>query len=123
MYTPACVDILYIPRAMRRLRRFAALALAAVVFLASTGWAAADASHDLAHAAAGTESPLPSEHGKAPGHSCATHLTAHLFAPLESKASAVQLTRADLVQPILSVSHATSIADGLFRPPRALLQA
>ena len=123
MYTPTSVDILHIPRLMRRLRRLAALALAALVLVTSTGWAAADASHELEHGAAGTQAPLPSEHGKAPGHSCSTHLSAHLFAPLESKAVAVQLTHAYLVRPILSVSHATAIAGGLCRPPRTLLQA
>lgn len=123
MYTCDRVDILHTSRAMRRLQRIAALVLAAVVLLASTGWAAAEASYDIHHAGAGTEQPLPSEHGKVPGDGCASHLGAHLFAPLESPAGSpapVQVTR---VTAPSSAPRARPVPGGLFRPPRALLRA
>lgn len=108
---------------MQRLPRFAALMLAAVMLLTSAGWAAAEVSHQLAHGMAGTEAPLPSEQGKAPGHSCTSHLGAHLFAPLESPPAAVSLTHIDCTRPMVRVLHAIAVPDGLFRPPRLSQQA
>lgn len=108
---------------MQRLRTLAALMLAALVLVTGTASAAFEASHQLAHGAAGTQLPLPAEHGKAPGHSCSTHLSAHLFAPLESPRDAAKPVGASLVKPVLPAPHAIALPDGLFRPPRFVLQA
>ena len=108
---------------MRRLQKIVALLLAAVVLLGSAGWAAAEASYDLHHAAPGTEQPLSSEHGKAPGQSCASHLSAHLFAPLESPTASLAPVQVTCVIAPAPVPHARTVPGELFRPPRVLVQA
>jgi len=108
---------------MQRLQRLAALMLVVVIMLTNAGWAAAETSHQLDHGTAATEAPVPSEHGKAPGHGCSSHLGAHLFAPVESTSAATCLTHMDRTQPMVLVLHAIATPGGLFRPPRLLLQA
>lgn len=123
VYTSASVDSLHRSDAMRRLQKLAALLLAALVLLGSAGWAAAEASYDLHHAAPGTEQPLPSEHGKAAGDGCASHLSAHLFAPLESPTASARPVHGTGVTAPARVPHVRTVPGGLFRPPRTLLQA
>lgn len=108
---------------MKRLRTLAALLLAALMLLTSTASAAFEASHQLAHSAAGTQLPLPSEQGNAPGHGCANHLGAHLFAPLEWPAALPAPAQAARVIAPAPLSHLRAVPSGLFRPPRILLQA
>lgn len=108
---------------MQSCHKLAALMLVAVMLLTSTGWAAAEASYQLDHAAAGTQGPPPAEQSKAPGQSCSSHLSAHLFAPLESPPAAASLAHTERMQPMVPVLHAISMPDGLFRPPRLVLQA
>ena len=123
MYTCDRVDILHRSRAMRRLQKIAALVLAAVVLLGSTGWAAAEASYDLHHAGPGTEQPLTPEDGKLPGNACASHLSIHLFAPVEWPTARSAAVHPACVQAAAPLLHPITPPGGLFRPPRTLLQA
>lgn len=123
MYTRGCVVILLQSRSMRRLRKLGALMLAAIVLATATGWAFSETAHQFTHAAAGTDSPLPSEQDKAPGHGCSNHLNAHLFAPLESPRTAAGPVRAVRAATSVREPHVPSVTNGLFRPPRVLVQA
>lgn len=118
MYTHACMHVFDGLQPIRRFHKLVGLMLVAVMLLTSAGWAAAEASYQLDHGAAGTQGPLPSEHGKAPAHSCMSHLSAHLFAPLESPLAAPSLAHADCMQSMAPVRHAIAVPDGFFRPPR-----
>ena len=120
MYTRGCVCTFATSLRVIRLRKLAALFLATIVLMTTAAWAGAEASHELAHGAAGTESPLPSEHGKGLGHGCATHLSAHLFAPLESHPAPLDQAHTSATQAIPQPLHALAVLNDLFRPPRLL---
>ena len=108
---------------VQRLQQLATLMLVAVVLLTSAGWTTAEAFCQVHQGTAGTEAPVPPKEGKAPAQGCTCHLSAHLFAPVESPPPAPSLAHMDRTQPMVPVLHAIAMPDGLFRPPRLFQQA